>query len=112
MHQSLAINEEIPCGSFLSDKKPKKTVGHRIKELLIAMLTITFAMWLVKTLWVAYFLQGLAHSKEQVEHAAHHPVKTDHFFADGEHNKEFDHEAVLGKRIRILLVKTSFRTTT
>ena len=98
MHQSLVINEEIPCETFLPDKKPEKTVGRRIKGILIAMLTITLGMWLVKTLWVAHFLQGLAQSKEHVEHAAHHPVKTDHFFADGDHNKEFDHEAVLGKR--------------
>lgn len=41
--------------------------------------------------------QGLVSSKEFAEHAAHHPVKAEHFSIDGDHNEDFDHEAVLGK---------------
>ena len=80
----------------LSEKKPVRTVGRRIKGFFLGVVCICSIMWLVRTLWLAYFLQGLK-GKEHVEHAPHHPVKTDHFFADGEHNKDFDHEAVLGE---------------
>ena len=95
--------KKFHAGLFFQIKNQRKQLAVESKGILIAMLTITLGMWLVKTLWVAHFLQGLAQSKEHVEHAAHHPVKTDHFFADGDHNKEFDHEAVLGKRFNLIV---------
>ena len=103
MHQSSAAINEDSYMSFVGGQNPKqekktKPVDCKIKGILITELVITVTMWLAKALFVAYILQGITTgSKESVEHAAHHPVKTDHFFADGEHNKEFDHEAVLGE---------------
>ena len=81
---------------YLLEAEPTSRVSRKIKAILIGVLIICTIMWLLKALWMAYFLQGVTMGKEYADHAAHNPVKSDHY-TEGEHNKDFDHEAVLGE---------------
>ena len=49
-------------------------------------------------------------SHESMEHAPphtpHHPIQDAHFEPGGEHNMEFDHDAILGKFFSLLGIRT------
>ncbi len=64
---------------------------------LFFFLSNIFSIMMLRLLWLLCVWQGLVSSKEHTEHAPHHPIRGEHYSEAGDHQNDFDHEAVLGK---------------